>query len=102
MRIPMAPLTLTTPILIQMLPVTPTPPMLIAMPPHTPTPPILIPMPLPFLLFGLCQVERVAAMLNYFLLQLVGAKRKALKVSDPEKYAFHPKKLLSQVGASHA
>jgi len=46
---------------------------------------------------GGAQVERVAGMLNYFLLQLVGPKRKALRVSDPEKYGFHPKTLLTRV-----
>ncbi|CAI7812924.1 unnamed protein product [Closterium sp. NIES-54] len=49
----------------------------------------------PFLLPEM--VERVASMLNYFLLQLVGPKRKALRVTNPEKYEFHPKKLLSQI-----
>lgn len=43
------------------------------------------------------QVERIAAMLNYFLLQLVGPQRKALKVKDPEKYEFRPRELLAQV-----
>ena len=43
------------------------------------------------------QVERIASMLNYFLLQLVGPERRALKVKDPEKYEFRPKELLSQV-----
>lgn len=43
------------------------------------------------------QVERIASMLNYFLLQLVGPQRKALRVKDPEKYEFRPKELLSQV-----
>lgn len=36
-------------------------------------------------------------MLNYFLLQLVGPQRKALRVKDPEKYEFRPKELLEQV-----
>jgi ubiquitin conjugation factor E4 B len=43
------------------------------------------------------QVERIAAMLNYFLLQLVGPQRNALKVKDPEKYEFRPRELLAQV-----
>ena len=43
------------------------------------------------------QVERIAAMLNYFLLQLVGPQRKALKVKDPEKYEFRPRELLAEV-----
>jgi hypothetical protein len=45
----------------------------------------------------LTQAERIAAMLNYFLLQLVGPQRKALRLSDPEKYEFRPKELLVQV-----
>lgn len=43
------------------------------------------------------QAERIAAMLNYFLLQLVGPQRKTLRVKDPEKYEFRPKELLAQV-----
>jgi hypothetical protein len=43
------------------------------------------------------QVERIASMLNYFLFQLVGPQRKALRVKEPEKYEFRPKELLSQV-----
>ena len=48
---------------------------------------------------GCCffQVERVASMLNYFLLQLVGPQRKSLSLKDPEKYEFRPKQLLKQV-----
>ena len=42
-------------------------------------------------------VERVASMLNYFLLQLVGPQRKSLSLKDPEKYEFRPKQLLKQV-----
>lgn len=42
-------------------------------------------------------VERIAAMLNYFLLQLTGPQRKVLKVKDPEKYGFKPRELLGQV-----
>ncbi|KAI0516607.1 hypothetical protein KFK09_009284 [Dendrobium nobile] len=51
--------------------------------------------PSPFLLPEM--VERVASMLNYFLLQLVGPKRKSLIVKDPEKYEFRPKQLLKQI-----
>lgn len=43
------------------------------------------------------QAERIAAMLNYFLLQLVGPQRNTLRVKDPEKYEFRPKELLAQV-----
>ena len=43
------------------------------------------------------QVERVASMLNYFLLQLVGPQRKSLSLKDPEKYEFRPRELLKQV-----
>ncbi|KAF5958739.1 hypothetical protein HYC85_005964 [Camellia sinensis] len=50
----------------------------------------------PFLLPEM--VERVASMLNYFLLQLVGPQRKSLYLKDPDKYEFHPKQLLKQVG----
>ncbi|KAJ7561846.1 hypothetical protein O6H91_03G043800 [Diphasiastrum complanatum] len=49
----------------------------------------------PFLLPEM--VERIASMLNYFLLQLVITQRKALRVKDPEKYEFRPKELLSQI-----
>lgn len=45
------------------------------------------------------QVERVASMLNYFLLQLAGPQRRSLSVKDPEKYEFKPKQLLKQVSA---
>ncbi|KAG0460235.1 hypothetical protein HPP92_023363 [Vanilla planifolia] len=51
--------------------------------------------PSPFLLPEM--VERVASMLNYFLLQLVGPQRKSLSVKDPEKYEFRPKQLLKQI-----
>ncbi|KAK8933685.1 putative ubiquitin conjugation factor E4 [Platanthera zijinensis] len=51
--------------------------------------------PSPFLLPEM--VERVASMLNYFLLQLVGPQRKSLTVKDPEKYEFRPKQLLKQI-----
>lgn len=36
-------------------------------------------------------------MLNYFLMQLVGPRRNALKLKEPEKYEFRPKELLCQV-----
>ncbi|KAD6795992.1 hypothetical protein R6Q59_020126 [Mikania micrantha] len=49
----------------------------------------------PFLLPEM--VERVASMLNYFLLQLVGPQRKSLSLKDPEKYEFRPKQLLKQI-----
>lgn len=49
----------------------------------------------PFLLPEM--VERVASMLNYFLLQLVGPQRKSLSLKDPEKYEFRPKKLLNKI-----
>ena len=49
-----------------------------------------------------CQVERIAALLNYFLLQLVGPNRRDLKIHNPEKYNFHPKQLLKQVRRSPA
>ncbi|CAK9162965.1 unnamed protein product [Ilex paraguariensis] len=49
----------------------------------------------PFLLPEM--VERVASMLNYFLLQLVGPQRKSLSLKDPEKYEFRPKQLLNQI-----
>uniref|UniRef100_A0A7S0Q3G5 RING-type E3 ubiquitin transferase n=1 Tax=Coccolithus braarudii TaxID=221442 RepID=A0A7S0Q3G5_9EUKA len=40
---------------------------------------------------------RIASMLNYFLVQLVGANSKQLKVKNPEKYLFNPAKLLLTV-----
>ncbi|XP_052197991.1 probable ubiquitin conjugation factor E4 [Diospyros lotus] len=49
----------------------------------------------PFLLPEM--VERVASMLNYFLLQLVGPQRRSLILKDPEKYEFRPKVLLKQI-----
>ncbi|KAJ7000828.1 ubiquitin conjugation factor E4 [Populus alba x Populus x berolinensis] len=49
----------------------------------------------PFLLPEMA--DRVANMLNYFLLQLVGPQRKSLTLKDPEKYEFRPKQLLKQV-----
>lgn len=53
------------------------------------------------LFFHFFKVERVASMLNYFLLQLVGPQRKSLSLKDPEKYEFRPKHLLKQVGISY-
>ncbi|KAL5723047.1 RING-type E3 ubiquitin transferase [Ranunculus cassubicifolius] len=49
----------------------------------------------PFLLPEM--VERVANMLNYFLLQLAGPQRKSLSLKDPEKYEFRPKELLKKI-----
>eukprot|EP00879_Flechtneria_rotunda_P016797 GHRR01017581.1.p1 GENE.GHRR01017581.1~~GHRR01017581.1.p1 ORF type:complete len:531 (+),score=180.79 GHRR01017581.1:2040-3632(+) len=49
----------------------------------------------PFLLPEM--VDRLAAMLNYFLLYLTGPQRKMLKLKDPEKYHFKPKALLAQI-----
>ncbi|KAL3568029.1 hypothetical protein D5086_030680 [Populus alba] len=49
----------------------------------------------PFLLPEM--VDRVATMLNYFLLQLVGPQRRSLTLKDPEKYEFRPKQLLKQI-----
>ena len=42
-------------------------------------------------------VDRVAAMLNYNLLQLCGPKCVDLKVMDPLKYGFQPKELVKQI-----
>ena len=42
-------------------------------------------------------VERIAAMLNYFLLYLAGPERRKLKVKDPEKLGWNPKELLSMI-----
>jgi len=42
-------------------------------------------------------VERLAAMMNYNLTALVGPKCTDLKVIDPEKYRFNPKKLLTEL-----
>ena len=41
--------------------------------------------------------DRIAAMLNFNLQQLCGPKCKDLKVEQPEKYGFEPKKLLEQI-----
>jgi ubiquitin conjugation factor E4 B len=42
-------------------------------------------------------VERIATMLNYFLRFLVGPERKQLKVRNPEKYGWDPRKMLSKI-----
>lgn len=42
-------------------------------------------------------VERLAAMMDYNLTALVGPKCTELKVNDPEKYRFNPKKLLTEL-----
>ena len=42
-------------------------------------------------------IDRLAAMLDYNLVQLVGPKCTDLKVKNPEKYQFQPKKLLGEI-----
>merc|ERR1712176_567343 len=42
-------------------------------------------------------VERVAGMLNYFLVYLAGPERRKLKVKNPEKYGFNPREMLHQI-----
>lgn len=42
-------------------------------------------------------IDRLAAMLDYNLVQLVGPKCTELKVRNPEKYSFNPKYLLSEI-----
>jgi len=42
-------------------------------------------------------IDRVASMLNYFLVQLAGPKMMELKVKNPEKYNFDPKWLLAKI-----
>lgn len=42
-------------------------------------------------------VDRVAAMLNYFLLQLVGPKRRELKVKDADDYEFRPGEVVKDI-----
>lgn len=42
-------------------------------------------------------VEKLAAMLNSFLLELVGPKCRDLKVHEPDKYHWNPKKLLQNI-----
>ena len=44
---------------------------------------------------------RVASMLNYFLSQLVGPKSTGLKVKDPDKFFFHPKRLLCEIATTN-
>jgi len=41
--------------------------------------------------------DRVACMLNYFLVSIAGPKMSNLKVANPEKYSFRPKDLLALV-----
>lgn len=42
-------------------------------------------------------VDRLSAMLNFNLTQLCGSKCKNLKVKNPEKYGWEPRRLLSQL-----
>jgi ubiquitin conjugation factor E4 B len=42
-------------------------------------------------------VDRLANMLDYFLVQLAGPKCQELKVQNPEKYKFDPRMLLGQL-----
>ncbi|KAJ1545606.1 hypothetical protein HK405_007809 [Cladochytrium tenue] len=42
-------------------------------------------------------VERLAAMLDYNLAAMVGPRCTELKVKNPEKFGFNPKKLLSEI-----
>lgn len=51
----------------------------------------------PFLLPEMA--SRVAAALDYFLLYLTGPERRRLKVREPEKYNFRPKRLLRRICA---
>lgn len=41
--------------------------------------------------------QRLAVMLNYNVKQFTGSKYKTLKVRNPEKYGFEPKKLLDKI-----
>ena len=41
--------------------------------------------------------DRLAAMLNFNLQQLCGSKCKHLKVKNPEKYGWEPRKLLNSL-----
>ena len=50
-------------------------------------------MPPPFLKTQI--LDRLVAMLNFNVAQLVGPKCTELKVQDPHKYGFNPKELLS-------
>jgi len=45
-------------------------------------------------------VGRISTMLNYFLTQLVGPKCANLKVHNPDKYLFYPRKLLSEIATT--
>lgn len=49
----------------------------------------------PFLRLEL--VDRLSAMLNFNLAQLCGSKCKNLKVKNPEKYTWEPRRLLSHL-----
>eukprot|EP01126_Amoeba_proteus_P047728 TRINITY_DN5470_c0_g1_i1.p1 TRINITY_DN5470_c0_g1~~TRINITY_DN5470_c0_g1_i1.p1 ORF type:complete len:291 (-),score=58.03 TRINITY_DN5470_c0_g1_i1:58-930(-) len=42
-------------------------------------------------------IDRIASMLNYFLVHLVGPKSKNFKVKDHKKYHFHPSSLLAKL-----
>ncbi|XP_053210295.1 ubiquitin conjugation factor E4 B-like [Panonychus citri] len=42
-------------------------------------------------------IDRLAAMLNYNLQQLCGPKCKNLKVKNPDRYGWSPKKVLNQI-----
>lgn len=42
-------------------------------------------------------IDRLAAMLNFNLRQLCGPKCKNLKVKNPEKYGWEPKRVLDQL-----
>ncbi|MCL7039432.1 hypothetical protein MKW94_027681 [Papaver nudicaule] len=42
-------------------------------------------------------VDRIANMLNYFLVQLVGPNRKSLHLENMDKYGFNPKELLKKI-----
>ncbi|XP_037092632.1 ubiquitin conjugation factor E4 A-like [Pollicipes pollicipes] len=42
-------------------------------------------------------IDRVVAMLNYFLLQLVGPKRRELKVRDSDDYDFRPGEVVTDI-----
>lgn len=42
-------------------------------------------------------IDRISAMMNYFLALIVGPKCTNLKVREPEKYHFNPKVLLNQL-----
>jgi len=46
-------------------------------------------------------VDRVAAMLNYFLAQLAGPKYNALKVRNPQRYNYQPDWLLKKIAQTY-